>query len=299
MVEGDAAGVEPGPAEAGLRLGAVEGVSGDGVPDAGEVDANLVGPAGADAHFEQGEAVEALHDLEFGVGGAAGGEAGGHPGPADGVAGNWFVDDTGFGLHLAFDKGPVDLFDGPAGELGGESAVGCIVAGDEEDAAGAGVEAVDDPRAQIAAHAGESPEMVQKSVDERAGFAAGARVDDEAGGLVDGDQVVIFEENVEGDLLGFGAQGAERSGFDVDALAAPEPVGGFAGAPVHQHAAGVDPLLKPRAAELRQFLGEDVIEPSSGTLAADVDDRHSTPDYPDVRQFAGEWIVSVPVCCLR
>lgn len=251
VVEGDAAGVEPGPAEAGLRLGAVEGVSGDGVPNAGEVDANLVGPAGADAHFEQGKAAEALHDQEFGVGGAAGGEAGGHPGPADRIAGNWLVDDTGFGLHLAFDKGPVDFFNGPAGELGGESAVGGVVAGDEEDAAGAGVEAVDNPRAQIAPNAGKGSEMVQQGVDKRAGFAAGARVNDETGGLVDGDQVVIFEEDIEGDLFGFGAQRAERSGFDVDPLAAPELVGGFAGAPVHEHAAGVDPLLKPGAAEFR------------------------------------------------
>ena len=53
------------------RWCAVESVSGYHVPDAGQVDADLVRPAGADADFKQREFREAPQYAIFGVGGAA------------------------------------------------------------------------------------------------------------------------------------------------------------------------------------------------------------------------------------
>ena len=74
--------------------------------------------------------------------------------------------------------------------------------GDDHDAAGVLVEAVDDARPLDAADAGKAgAAMVDQRVDQRAGPVAGAGMDDEAGRLVDDDQVVVLVEDVERDRL--------------------------------------------------------------------------------------------------
>lgn len=50
---------------------AIEPVADDGVADAGEVYADLMGAAGADADLEEGKTGEAAEDAKFARGGAA------------------------------------------------------------------------------------------------------------------------------------------------------------------------------------------------------------------------------------
>jgi SRSO17 transposase len=57
------------------RWGAVQAVARDRVPDARKMRADLMGAAGADTHFQQREALEAIEHLVFGDGGAAFGAA--------------------------------------------------------------------------------------------------------------------------------------------------------------------------------------------------------------------------------
>ena len=118
----------------------------------------------------------------------------------------------------SFDKREVRLFDLPLGELSGEMAVGSVGAGNQQDAAGAFVEAVDDAGAEVAADFGKRGEVVQQGIDEGAGVAAGAGVDDEAGGLVDCDDIGVFVEDVEGNVLRGGFEGLQLLGFDLDGV---------------------------------------------------------------------------------
>src|ERR1019366_3311416 len=178
---------------------AVEGVAGHRVPDAGEVNADLVGASGTDFDCQQGEAAEAAQNAVFGPGGASLGEARGHAGAANGVAGDGAVDAAAVGFDLAVDEREVHLFDLAVCKLGGEVAVRVVVLSDQQDAGGEAVEAVDNAGAEFAGDTRQGIEAAEQCVDEGAGVHPGAGVDHHAGGLIDGNQVVIFVEDREWD----------------------------------------------------------------------------------------------------
>jgi len=134
-----------------VRVSSVEGIACDRVTDGGEVHANLVCAAGADADLEQSEVREAFEDAPGGEGGASVSEFRGHAGPAHWVTRDGAGDLTDVLLDGALDEGEVSLLDFSVGELRGEMAVGCVGAGDQENAAGAFVDSMDDAGAQVAA----------------------------------------------------------------------------------------------------------------------------------------------------
>jgi hypothetical protein len=73
--------------------------------------------------------------------------------------------------------------------------VGAVVLGDDHDATGFLVEAMDDARTADASNAGETvAAMGQKRIDERAGGIARARMDDETGRLVDDLELPTFRK---------------------------------------------------------------------------------------------------------
>ena len=133
-------------------------------------------------------------------------------------------------VEMAFDEGDVRLLDGASAEGFAEFGVGEIVFGDEDDAGGFFVEAMDDAGAEDVAALRERLAAAEERVDERAGVVSGAGVDDHAGGLVDGEDVVVFVEGFERDGFGFGADRRARLGFDGDAVAAAEFVRGLCAA---------------------------------------------------------------------
>jgi len=155
--------------------GSVEGVADNGVAERLHVDADLVGAAGFDADLDEGKSsiggLDALEHSDVGEGGAAIGSAGGHAGAADEVACDRKVDgDVVFG-DIAVDESEVGLGDLALGEHVAKLAVGAVVLGYEDDAAGLLVEAVDDAGAEVAADFGEVIEVVQESVHQRAAVA--------------------------------------------------------------------------------------------------------------------------------
>src|ERR1700753_1788225 len=96
-----------------------------------------------------------------------------------------------------------------------------VVFGDEDEAAGLFVEAMDDAGAEVAAYIGEFGEVEEEGVDEGAaiagvGFAVCKRgcacsgVDHHAGGFVNDGEVLVFVEDVKGNVFGCGV---ERSGL--------------------------------------------------------------------------------------
>ncbi len=208
----------------------------------GKVHADLVGAAGGEAAFQERDG--GVEDFQGSVAGERCLAAVGDEGhalavlrvPADGAL------DFAFG---GFGDGPyegfVGAFDIPGGEGGGEGGEGLLGLGDDHHAGGVAVKAVDDAGPAFAADAGEFVSaMGEERVHQGAVFVAGGGVDDEAGGLVQHDEVAVFVQDGEGDGLGLGggvddvrrgefvgAAGADRVGRLGDENAVPRGVAGF------------------------------------------------------------------------
>ena len=199
----------------GVR-GAVEGIADDGMAEGLGVDADLMGAAGFDADFDEGEGAvgsgKAFEHVEVGDGGASVCSAGGHTDAADEVAGDREVDGGVVFFEMAVEESDIGLGDLALGEHLAEFAVGAVVFGDEDEAAGLFVEAMDDAGAEIAADVGEIVEVEQQCVDEGAAVAgfvvcAGAGMDHHAGGFVDDGEMFVFVEDFEGNVFRGGMKG--------------------------------------------------------------------------------------------
>ena len=166
---------------------AIEFVANDGIAEGLHVDADLVGAAGVDAELYQGIEAKVFEDLVVGEGGLAvavddhGAGFGGvfHDGHVDAAAGL---------REAALDEPLVELFDVAVFESLGEEFVGGFVLGEDDDAAGVAVEAVD----------GEDIAVFFPERSFQRGFFAFAIGDAEhAGGFIDGDEGVVLEQNLE------------------------------------------------------------------------------------------------------
>ena len=99
------------------------------------------------------------------------------------VADDRSVDDGGLGARIAPDEGDVFLRDGAALELPRKRELRDVVLGDDHHAAGVLVEAMHDPRPQVAAHPAQIAHLVEQAVHDGRTFAASAGMHREAGGL--------------------------------------------------------------------------------------------------------------------
>ena len=120
-------------------------------------------------------------------------------------------DRTGYGsrrrARMAGNNGSVRALDGMVGELNRETFVSPVRLGDDQQARGVLVDAMDDTGASYAPDAGKLPAtMVEQGVDQRPVQVPRSRMDDEPRRLVDNDQVLVLEHddkrNVLSDRLG-------------------------------------------------------------------------------------------------
>lgn len=135
---------------------AIEGVTDDGVVEGRHVDADLVRASGFNAHADEGELAKAGCEaadhfvVRDGVAGVFG-WSGGHAGAAEGVAADSGRNGSLLTLDVAVHERNVSLADLARGEEFGEGCVGLVVFGDDDEAAGFLVEAMDDAGAKLAA----------------------------------------------------------------------------------------------------------------------------------------------------
>ena len=169
-------------------------------------------------------------------------------------------------VEMAFDEGDVGFFDFATAKGFAEFGMGEVVFGDEDDAGGFLVEAMDDAGAEDVATLRERLAAAEERVDERAFVVAGAGVDDHAGGFVDGEDVVVFVEGVERDGFGFGLDRRARLGGDGDAFAAAESVGDFGRFAVDEDVGGVDEFLDAGAGEVGAVGSDDAVEALIGVV---------------------------------
>ena len=187
--------------------------------------------------FEQGEltvvGLQAALNQVMRDGFAAAAAASGHAGAADGVSADGGRDCALVVFGPAMDECDVGFLDLASCELRGHLAMGSVVFGDYDEAAGFFVEAVNDTGAQVAANFGEWAETMQQGVDQGAAIAvgvggSGAGVHHHTGGLVDDGEVFVFVNNIEWNFFGDGAQGrAFYVAEDFDFFAAAQVEGGL------------------------------------------------------------------------
>lgn len=243
-------------------VGSVDGVAEDGVAGEAHVDADLMGAAGLQHELEQRGATIPFDGVEVGDGVFAADAGDGHlAGVGEGAADGG--DDAAVVLgELALDEGEVVAVEGVFAGLFGEGAVGAAGFGDDHDAGGVAVEAVDDAGpGGVVAGGFDGAAMVHDGVDEGAGIVARRGMDDEAGGFVDDEDVGVFEEDVEGDVFGRGGGfGRGRQG-EADGVAGEyASAGALAGDAVDERAVLLDDFLDIGAGGVLYHLGQERIE---------------------------------------
>ena len=281
----------------GAESAAIDLVAHDRMADRGQMDPNLVGPAGFQPaghkarHRRLGffwlsgladpsgsrPTRKALQHLPMGDRLAA---ALAH---RHAVAGFWvavdrLVEDAVGAIGRAPNEGeiaPLERFVGLAmiGELRRQRLVRAVVLRHHHDAGGVLVEAMDDAGAALAADAGKAvAAMGDQRIDQGAGPVAGGGMHDEIAGFVDDDDVVVLVNHAKRDGLGRGLGRLRRRHVDRDGGAGIDPVIGIADrAAVERDGAGLDQRLEPRPGQLGDMAGEHAVEPFAGFLGCDHD----------------------------
>ena len=163
--------------------------------------------------------------------------------------------------------GEVKLGGLAVGELLQEGLEGAIVLGGHDATAGVLVETVNDAWAFDAADAREfSAAVVEEGVDESAIGIAGGRVHDHADRFVDDEEVVVFVDDVEGQILRdeFGRFGLRQ--IHADPVTHGDHRLGPGGLSVEEDVAGLEEGLDAGAREFGELAGEEKIEAFSGVL---------------------------------
>ncbi len=118
-----------------------------------------------------------------------------------------------------------------------------VVLDDHEQAGRIAVKPMDDARTVLTAECRERVKMKLERVDQGASPVALGGVSHHAGGLVNHGQSVVFVEDLDRDVLGFGGrvrQLGQPHAYDIPGA---DPIGRLDGPPVDEDRVGVDDLL--------------------------------------------------------
>ena len=170
---------------------------------------------------------------------------------------------------LTVDEGEVGLLHGPVLERALERLEGGVVLGDHETAGGLLVQAVDDAWPEHTTHAGEARDVVEERVHQRSSGVPGRGVDDEAGGLVENEEVTVLVEDTEREILCLGNGGLRRGDGDAQGLAAPQSKRCTSRLPVDLHPPCLDERLHAGTAQLGEARGDGAVEPLATQGRAD------------------------------
>ena len=277
MVEGEPLGVQELPLQPQRARPPVLRVARHRMPDRLHVRADLVGAPGLEPHPQQRVALQDPLGLEVGDRGAAVGGVGRYPRAHPPVAAERRLDRARAGVRAPLDEREVLAQDAARLELGLERRVDLLRARDDEQPGGVAVEPVHDPRAPRRP-AGDAAAL--ERLRERARLVAARRVHDDAGRLVDDEQVLVLPGHGVLGLRDLGGGRRDRLGH-LDDLAPAQRVALRALLPVDGHAALVDQPLRrrPRAG----VLGQEDVEPLARGLRRDLNPRHGAAALPGRR----------------
>jgi len=266
MIECELPGVEKESRGGEFVFFPVDRIAENGRTKVVHVDADLMGAAGVEVAEDEG-------GFRGGIGGerlvigdrgfAAGWVNDGHFLAVHGVAADVGEDGALVRFRYAVGYGEIEFFHGGSlGKLGGEGLVGGVRFRDDKAAGGVLVEAVDDAGALDPADAGELAfAMVQQGVDESAVGVAGRGVDDDAVFLMEDEDVFVFVEDIQRNVLRCGDVRDGLGEGEGDGVAGFHGVAWFCRLAVKEDVLLADQCLDSGAREIREFGGEIGIEP--------------------------------------
>ena len=178
------------------RVRAIGEVSGAGVPQGGEVDADLVGAPGLQMHLHQRRLAEGFQDLVVGHGGPAVLDDGEPPVVAR-VASDRRIDGAGQGIRQALDDGVVDLVHGALLEGPLQRRVGVFGLGHHHDAGRADVEPVHDPGPFRRPGRGDPVSGTGEAAHDGGPHPARGRVGCDPHRFVDDNEIIVIQQDLQ------------------------------------------------------------------------------------------------------
>src|SRR5882762_5089573 len=214
-----------------LRRCTVERVANNWMSQRGEMHANLVRASGVKLNFGEGCIVDARDGAPIGARFAGVAQhdaaASAHPRAISGVARYGQLDTAAGFLEMAFEERQVGLLHLALPKGFAKFRVRGIVFRYQNDTRRAFVETMHDARTKGIAALRQRLPAAEQRVHQRTAGIAGTCVHGHAGRLVDGQNVVVFIENIERNRFGFSAQRRTRPNFDGNVFAAPQTMRAF------------------------------------------------------------------------
>ena len=201
---------------------AVDGVPRDTKVDRGQVNSNLVRSTRREADAKERATREELEQLELGHGVTGNGGVERDAGGVAPVAADRRFDSSSPRARPAAHEREIFPHELPAAQEALQPAMGLVGAGDDEEPRGVAVESMDDPRPRRIAPARDG--VREESVDERAVRVPGRRVDDDAGRLVDDEEILVLVHDAQRHLLRHEGGALAFGKLDLQPLSALEAV---------------------------------------------------------------------------
>ena len=253
-----------------LRCGTVERVAHNWMPQGGEVHANLMRASGVKLNFDEAGVVDASEGAPIGArfAGVAQHDAAacGHARAISRVARYGEVDTAACFLEMTLDEREVRLLHFALAKRFAQFRVGGVVFRHQDDARGAFVQAMHDAGAKGVTALRERLPAAKQRIHQRAAGITSAGVYGHSRWLVDGQDVVIFVENIERDGLGLGAQRRARPDLNGDVFAASEAMRALGWAGIDEHEALDDELLHASSADVLEAGSDALIEAFAGLI---------------------------------
>lgn len=160
--------------------------------DAGQMNANLMSPAGADFNLQKRVRTYGFQDIVVGDRGAPGPQLGRHPNPANRVPSDRRSDMARSRFRMPVHQREINLLYLPVVKLRSQGLMGTIRSRYHDQATRVTVETMNNARTDISVQGGQSSEVMQQSIHERALMLPGTGVDNHACGLVDYNDILIL-----------------------------------------------------------------------------------------------------------
>jgi hypothetical protein len=230
-----------------------------------QMHADLMRPSRVQLQFHQGGASPSLQDAIAGAGRASVPAADGHALAMGRVARDWRVDVAAQARHSPAGHGQINLLDIAAGELRGEMKMGGVVLGRHQATAGIFVQTMNNAGPRDPANAAELPAAVmEQGVDQRVLPVARGRMHHPSRRLVEHQQVVVFVEDVQRQVLGLGERGARLRALEDDGFARARVMRRFDDFPLDTDVAFGQEPLNGAAREAGQLAAQKDIQPLPG-----------------------------------
>ena len=302
MVEEEAPGVKE-LTGGGIGKSMVEGgfpikrVADNGGAEGGEVDTDLVRAPGLDVAFHAGKSIrKGGKDFPMGDGAFSAGAQHGHLLTVGGATTNLRIECAGR-RRGAVDDGDVGLAEVVDGKGLGERLISTVVLSDDHDTGGVHIQPMDDAGALLATNATKVGAMPKESIDQSTVTVAAGGVDDQSGRFIEGQEIIVFVEDREGNVFwdkvsGFCRRKGENKGGTGDWRGG--KLGRGAALKVGEKALFCKDL-NTGARELGQAMGKPLVKPPLGDTPFDSEGEgfqflghlsHTTPAKGRVRRRA-------------